>query len=249
MTVTLEQFDSDATFVADNISVALTGVKAGSLLVVFIGMEGTDAQGLTVADGTHTYEIVERTLNATTDGSGNYELEAAIAYVLAADAGDYTITVTHSGGSYVAAHVREFSTGESGFSFVDSAGDYGGDNAPNSGAVTGSGEVAVGGTTDWSSGTGMTDAEIPDNTDTDDEIATGATHDLSGSRIASLTDPEFTSTESGSQEWVSVIALFDEVAGGGDIIEEPGAGSLALAGKVPGLQTAFKIDVPTGPLW
>ncbi len=50
-----------------------------------------------------------------------------------------------------------------------------------------------------------------------------------------------------STVWAQVGFIIEEAVGG--ITRAPGAGSLALSGKVPGLSTGFKIPVPTGPLW
>ena len=220
--VSFAQADSDSSFSAV-CSPSLTSVTAGNMLVCFIGMEGDDADTLTVEDDNgNSWTIVGRTLNANTDGSPDYTLEAAMAYVLSANAGTTNLTVTHATGSYIAAHVREFSTLSAGFSYVDSAGGYDNSTVADSGPVTGSGELAVGGTADWSTGTSMTSPEIPDTTAASGEITTWS-KDISAYRIAPLTNPEFTSDESGTQEWVSVVALFDEAPSGGVLVPLPTA--------------------------
>ena len=86
------------------IALAITGVASGSLLVVAAKYEAATGVSFTCADGTHTY--IEGTLVEHSGGG----LASRMFYVLAATAGDYTVTVTFgSAKAYRAMIIEEYS--------------------------------------------------------------------------------------------------------------------------------------------
>src|SRR5688572_22541321 len=85
--------------------VALTGVGAGNLIVLWVKWEGAAGATITASDGTSNF-----TVRPTNDHNGNNDLHGAFAYLLVANSGDKTFTVTWSAARpFKAVHVKEFS--------------------------------------------------------------------------------------------------------------------------------------------
>jgi len=98
-----------ATFVQSEVSdlsttVSLTGVGAGNLIVMWIKWEGATTGGATVSDGTSSLSM------GTLVEHSNNDLQGQFAYLLSANSGNKTYTVTFpSGSAYQRIRIAEYS--------------------------------------------------------------------------------------------------------------------------------------------
>ena len=140
--------NAGVTFVQSNISdsgttVALTGVTAGNLIVIWVKWEGASSNGnATCSDGTSSFAM------ATAGHRGTSAPSSQFGYLLSANGGNKTYTVTvPAGGGFIRLRVAEFSYTGGTLSFdVENIGS-GSSTAPASGNVTttGTDELVFGG--------------------------------------------------------------------------------------------------------
>jgi hypothetical protein len=195
-----------------SVGVALTGVGAGNLIVFWCKHEGATTT-YTVSDGTTTLT------NGTIVNHGNGDLHGVWAYLLVANSGSKTYTVTFGASRpYVRLHVWEFSyTGTASLDTQNTG--SGSSSAPASGAITtaATDEVVLGGYGEYSAGT-------PSSPLVNSVAATGSQLDAptgaltsSWYRLLAATFAGGTAslTLSGSGDWIcNVIALQTDAGGG-----------------------------------
>lgn len=148
-------------------TVALTGIGAGDLIVLLCKWESATTGTLSVTDGTTALSLGTRR-NYGTSGS------IQIAYLLSANAGNKTFTVTWpSGAAYKALMIMEFSHTQA-VTFDAENGASGDSTSPNSGNITTglNSSVMFGGSisypivpTDFKIGTDAADAVVFADTD------------------------------------------------------------------------------------
>ncbi len=135
-----------ATFVQSAVSelsdtVSLTGVSAGSLIVVWVKWEGPTSGSITVSDGTSNLTV------GTLVEHSNGDLQGQFAYLLSANSGDKTYTVTFpTGAVYKRIRIAEYSY--SGTISLDAQNIGSGSGlTPTSGNITttGTDEIVLGG--------------------------------------------------------------------------------------------------------
>lgn len=135
-----------ATFVQSAVSessntVSLTGVGAGNLIVVWAKWEGTTSGSITVSDGTSSLTSGTLVVHANNDLHGQF------AYLLSANSGDKTYTVTFpTGATYQRIRIAEYSySGTISFDAQNTGSGTG--LTPTSGNITttGTDEIVLGG--------------------------------------------------------------------------------------------------------
>lgn len=214
---------NDATSLS--ISVTLTGVSAGSLLVVWIcwenyGNGSSDISISSVSDGTNSFTIGSQNLRG--DGSSG-EPCGHFAWLLSADSGDITIDVTMASSvTHLFAAAFEFAPGssETVSKVAEDATAEGSDANPTSGAISAStGDAVIAGTQFWTNSGSWTGWDIggltadghEESADSLDDYATAWCKILSSS--LSSDDAEVI-RDGGSSDWVCSIIAFEAAAGG-----------------------------------
>ena len=171
ITVFSETANASFTFVQSNVSdsgttVALTGVTAGNLIVIWVKWEAATANAsASISDGTSSLTMATAGHQGTSAPSGQF------GYLLSANGGNRTYTVTvPAGGSFIRLRVAEFSYTGGTLSFDVGNIGAGSSTAPASGNVTttGTDELAFGGYAEISGATpssplinGLTASTLP----------------------------------------------------------------------------------------
>lgn len=153
-TVSISATRASGAFVQSAVSelsntVALTGVGAGNLIVLWVKWEGPTSGSMTVSDGTSSLSI------GTLVEHSNGDLQGQFAYLLSANSGDRTYTVTFpTGAVYKRIRIAEYSyNGTISFDAQNTGSGTG--VTPTSGNITttGTDEIVLGGYAEYSNTT------------------------------------------------------------------------------------------------
>ena len=195
---------------ASSIQVVLTGVTAGNLIVAFFKHEQTPTT-YTLSDGTSSL-----TIGTEVDHSNN-DLSAAFAYLLDANSGTRTYTLTLGASrNHVALVVKEFSYDGTCELDQQSIGQGSGTGA-TSGSIstTGSECIAIGGVAQFSAGASSNhqiDGAAGNNLEPTG--TTSADQCRAWDRVGTVTSGAATITVP-SDDWICNIIAFKEAGGGG----------------------------------
>jgi hypothetical protein len=132
-----------------SISVALTGIGAGNLLVVWLKYEGISTSR-TISDGTSTFT------NGTETTHSNNDVHGMFSYLLSANSGNKTITCTFGASrAWSRIQIWEFSNSGQTLAFDAENGSSGTGTVPNSGNIStaNADEVVLGGYGEYSTRT------------------------------------------------------------------------------------------------
>ena len=193
-------------------TIALTGVGAGNLIVLWAKWEDSASGGITVSDGTSSLSLGTLRSPGTTGPRGQF------AYLLVANSGNKTYTVTWpSGALYKRLRIMEFSyTGTASLDTQNTA--TGTSNAPLSGNITttGTDEVILGGYAEYSAYSSS--LFKVNSAAAAGSVGGGATYAAEWYSIftSTLANTNAGCTLSGSDgEWVCNVVAFKAVAAGG----------------------------------
>lgn len=199
-----------------SLGVTLTGVGAGNLICIWVKHEGTPV-GISVSDGTTTL-----TAGTKTD-HGNGDLSGQFHYLLSANSGDKTYTVTFAGSvsrTFISLIVFEYSDSGSTFSLDGENGSSGNGTVmtSNNFTTTATDGVAFGGYGEYSA------ANL--STTTINGVAADATIQLSGNTFSGAWRKTFTSGFTGAaagaidntHDWVVRGIGFKATVGGGGTV-------------------------------
>lgn len=192
----------------DSDTVTLDGVAAGNLIVIWIKWE--DAVGnISVSDGTSSFQVV-------TGVSSDAGPCGQFAYLLSANGGNITYTVTFPGGAaYMRIIAFEFDYGTDTCSFDQSNVGSGSSEYPVSGNITTTGDVglALGGFSEYTDVT-ITDRKINENAadGNQDQGDTSAWWEILSSTFAN--GHAQCDILGSSSQWVCNIIAFKAVTGG-----------------------------------
>ena len=209
-------FVQKATGTFDTKTVALTGVTAGNLILVFVKFEdGPNA--CTMSDGTTSFTMGTLYSGASGTNAQSGWLLSSVA------SGSVTYTVTQSGAFFFQAHVMEYSyTGTPSFDQQNGTRDIIGSTTVASGNITttGTDELVFGTFSEYATATHSAE-QI--NGVTFDQITPGAGTNgsaLWSRKVASTFTGQTTCTLSAPDPWASSITAF-KLAGGGIVGRVP----------------------------
>lgn len=207
-----------------SLTVALTGVTAGALIVLPVGWEGADTT-ITASDGTSSF-------TAGTHASPNGDQYACFLYLLSANSGNKTYTITWAA-SRPGRHcqVWEFgSTGTNSFDVQNTGTGASGSLASGTVTTTGTDEVVMGLGFPYGA-TLATSAEQIGGVSADGQLRAGSSENMNGwYRILTGTASGIAATATmDSIDWVCNIIAFKAASAGG----QP---TMARWGGVPGMQ-------------
>jgi len=192
---------------------ALTGVTAGNLIVAFVAWTTLGTTITQISDGTSNLTALTR-VDEGVDSADHGQMF----YLLSANGGDRTYTITFSGTSdSVVFWVAEFNSSGA-WSYDASNGASGISTAPNSGNIstTGTDEIAVWGNKLFNVAATLSNPLINGVTPTEPAYSPVDTYHHLYYRLLSstFTDGAGAGTYSVSTQWVSLIAAFKAAAGG-----------------------------------
>lgn len=195
-------------------TVTLNGVTAGNLIVAVVFWEGPTTT-VSVSDGTSSFTVGNAGVNPDTI-DGEWDIRQCVAYLLSANSGNKTYTLTLGAARQtVALHVLEFS-GDHDWSLDGQASyGYGRGTTETSGSLTttGTNVVCVGWGRMWASG-GYSSQTIGGSTATE-ATDNGGYSGYTAYRIATLSSGTAVATSS-NQYWLSGLVAFNSDGGGGN---------------------------------